>query len=211
MSSGIRNASRILLVALAILVALPATAAHAQERTHRFATLSLWDPISTNADREATTNLRIALIQSYVYGVRGLDITGIAGQLGGDIEGVQITGIYSHVKGGGRGLVFAGFGSYMGDAFTGGQGSLVLNFNRGRFRGLQYSGIANFTADGMSGFQEDVPRFHIAMDHAPLMGKLQSIGGLASDAYGLFQGKLLLALQARPQVLPLHEGHDEIE
>jgi len=142
-----------MMVALAVLVALPVTAAHAQERTHRFATLSLWDPISTNADREATTSLRIALIQSYVYGVRGLDITGIASQLGGDIEGVQLTGIYSHVKGGGRGLVLAGFGSYMGEAFTGGQGSFVLNFNRGRFRGLQYSGLANFTADGMSGIQ----------------------------------------------------------
>jgi hypothetical protein len=141
------------LVAITLAMTLPIGAAHAQERPHRFATLSLWDPISTNADREATTSLRIALIQSNIHSVKGLDITGIAGQLGGDLEGVQFTGIYSHVSGGGRGATFAGFGSYMGEAFTGVQAAGILNFNHGRFKGLQYSSLANFTADGMSGFQ----------------------------------------------------------
>ena len=131
MSSGNRFVLRLFLVAITLAMTLPIGAAHAQERPHRFATLSLWDPISTNADREATTSLRIALIQSNIHSVKGLDITGIAGQLGGDLEGVQFTGIYSHVSGGGRGATFAGFGSYMGEAFTGVQAA--DSTKRGKF------------------------------------------------------------------------------
>ena len=152
-------ASRMLVALPLVIVVLasfgaPAQAqAQAQERPHKFATLSLWDPVSTNSDREASTNLRIALIQSYVHSVRGLDITGVASQLGGDIKGVQLTGIYSHIEGGGRGAVLSGFASNMGGEFTGLNASLVMSLNRARFSGLQISGLANFTTGGFSGFQ----------------------------------------------------------
>jgi hypothetical protein len=140
-------------VALSLILALFAPNAQAQEASHRFLTLSLWDPISTNRDRDTTTNLRFAVIQSYVHSVRGLDVTGIASQLGGDLQGVQLTGAYSHIVGGGRGVVLAGFGSHIARKFTGLQAGLIMNFNRERLVGLQYSGLANFTSGGISGLQ----------------------------------------------------------
>lgn len=150
--SARRPALRVLL-SVPLLLGLLGTVAEARERPHRFATLSLWDPVSTTRDREATTNLRLAIVQSYVHEVRGLDITGIAGQLGGDLKGVQFTGIYSHINGGGKGAVMAGAASFIGDDFTGVQASLLMNLNRGHFRGLQYSSLANFAAGRISGLQ----------------------------------------------------------
>ena len=153
MSARRRFTARCAVVALPLLLLCLGNNAGAQERPHRFATLALWDPISTNADREATTNLRLALVQSYVHSVRGLDITGVASQLGGDLHGVQLTGVYSHVGGGGRGLLAAGFASHVQGAFTGGQATLVMNYNRDHFRGVQWSGLLNFTSGGFSGLQ----------------------------------------------------------
>ena len=101
------SAARALLagLAIAILSGLAPVDAGADDGPTRFATLSLFDPITTSRDRDTTSRLRLAIIESHLKSVRGLDITGIAGSLSGEFKGVQATGIYSHIGGEVTGLV----------------------------------------------------------------------------------------------------------
>ena len=147
------NAGRALLLGLSALLGLLPAGASAEEGPHRFLTLSLFDPVTTTQDRNTTSNFRLAIIESHLEGVRGLDLTGIAGALSGDLKGLQATGIFSHIEGQATGIVATGVVSRVDGEFRGLQFSGIANFDGGQMRGIQFAGVLNFTTGGFRGLQ----------------------------------------------------------
>jgi hypothetical protein len=149
------SAGRVLLtgLAIAILAGLLPVGAAAEEGPHRFVTLSLFDPVTTSQDRNTTSNFRLAIIESHLRSVRGLDITGIAGVLEGELKGIQATGIYSNIEGPVTGIVATGIVSNVVGEFRGLHVAGIGNFNQAEFRGIQFAGVLNFTSGGFTGLQ----------------------------------------------------------
>jgi hypothetical protein len=160
----------------------PATVA-AEEGPHRFMTLSLFDPVTTSRDRNTTSNFRLAIIESHLKSVRGLDITGIAGVLDGELKGIQATGIYSHIEGPVTGVVASGIASHVVGEFRGIHVAGIANFNRDEFRGIQFAGVINFSSSGFKGLQWSST---LNMNDGPATG--WQLGSVANVANGHFVG-----------------------
>lgn len=130
-----------------------ATGASAEEHPHRFATFSLFDPITTTQDRNTISNFRLAVIESHLHGVHGLDLVGISSTLSGDVSGLQAVGIYSQIGGNAKGIILAGFASHVDGEFRGIQASGIANLTDGPGRGIQLAGVLNFSESEFRGFQ----------------------------------------------------------
>ena len=141
------------LTLLVCLVVFHSGGASAQQHPHRFATFTLFDPLTTSPDRRTVSNFRLALIESHLHSVHGLDVVGAVSTLSGDVRGLQLTGLYSHVGGEGHGVLLSGGASHVVGEFRGIHASLLANMSRGRSSGLQFAGVLNFSAGDFRGLQ----------------------------------------------------------
>lgn len=120
---------------------------------HQPVNLSLFYPVSTNRTPDVATNLRLNLLYGRLAAVRGLDLTAGVSVLDEGLGGVQVTGLYSHLKGDFTGLQITGLGNFVQGRSQGVQIAGLLNYDRGEFAGLQTAGLMNFTEQGFRGVQ----------------------------------------------------------
>jgi len=100
-----------------------------------------------------STNFRLNVLYGRVGALRGVDITGVAGRVHGDVRGLQVTGVVSLVSGTSRGASVTGILNYSGGDVRGLQFSGLMNYGRGNFHGLQFASLFNFVEKDFSGIQ----------------------------------------------------------
>lgn len=163
----------------------PAHAGPDGDRPHRFATFTLFDPLTTTGDRSSTSNFRLALVESHLHSVRGLDLVGVASTLSGDVAGLQLVGIYSHVGGDARAIALTGVASHVVGDSRGLRAAGVANVTRGSGSGLQLAGVLNFSAGEFTGLQWSAG---VNMNDAAGQGwQLSSVANVSNGHYAGLQ------------------------
>lgn len=158
-------------------------AALAQDHPRRFATFCLFDPLTTTPDRDTVSNFRLALIESHLHGVHGIDLVGAVSTLSGDMRGLQLVGLYSHVGGRGRGILLSGVASHVVGEFRGIHASGLANMSRSRSSGLQFAGVLNFSAGDFRGVQ-----WSLALNMNDSRGSGWQLSSVANVSNGDFTG-----------------------
>ena len=74
-----------------------------------------------------------------------------------------------------------------------------------------YLGDSEIPHQGMTRLEEDVLGFYIPVHKPVFVGVLEGIADLPCDADRLIERKAGLPVEAGPEGLALHEGHDEVE
>ncbi|HEU4941325.1 MAG TPA: hypothetical protein VFT97_06865 [Candidatus Eisenbacteria bacterium] len=170
----------IALFSLALAALAPAASAAPAKKP---VVLSILYPISTNRDPNVATSVHLSLLYGRVGSVDGLGIHGLATLTGGDVQAVQLTGVYSQIYGKARGIHLTGVASYvMGDE-SGIHVTGIANVTRGKLRGVQWAGLVNMAGKGMSGIQA-TGLFNLA-DGA---GRGVQLAGAGNAAGGSFDG-----------------------
>jgi hypothetical protein len=138
---------------LSILLFGIATPSNAQTVEHKPVNLSFVYPLSTNSTPDVSTSFRLSLLYGRLHSIRGLDLNLGVSLLHGDMQGLQLTGLYSQIEGDLKG-VSLGFGpAYVKGNAQGIQMSVLPNLVMGEFEGFQYSTLFNFLAGDLSGAQ----------------------------------------------------------
>jgi len=127
--------------------------ARAQSIPHRPVTLSFVYPLSTNRTPDVDSSFRLSLLYGRQHAVRGLDLNLGASLLSGDMNGVQLTGLYSQIGGDLEGLALGLGPTYVRGDVEGVEMSLFPNVVTGGFRGLQYSWMINLVQGETAGAQ----------------------------------------------------------
>lgn len=153
------------------------------ESGHHPVNLSLLYPISTNRDRDVSTNFRLSLLYGRVGAVRGVDLNGGVAVTGGSFRGVQVTGLYSETGGDFRGFSGTAGVSYLARDGRGVQLAGLSNFDRGRFVGVQYAWFLNFTEKGFSGAQ-----LSTTVNLSDADGRYVQVAGVGNVSAGSFGG-----------------------
>lgn len=115
--------------------------------------LSLFHPVSTNSDPDASANLALSVFQSRIGTLRGIGIHPVVSMVGGSVRGVQATGVYSRISGPLRGIALTGAITSVGGEVRGLQTAGLANFDGAGFRGIQISGVLNSVSGDMGGMQ----------------------------------------------------------
>jgi hypothetical protein len=145
-----------LILAALVLGTIWGTGHAGEKRPNHPVNLSLFYPISTNGNREISTNFRLNLFYGELGDIRGIDLTGIGGHTYGDVVGFQVCGFYSHIEGDLRGVSIVGATNYVKSNAAGFQYACLVNFIRGDFTGFQMSNLFNYVEGSMSGAQANL-------------------------------------------------------
>ena len=135
------------------------------------AQVSIVYPLGTNGKQSPynTYNFSLNLLTGKIGGLRGMEISGLYGQVernllgvqvaglgnvvGGGMNGMQISGLASIIGAGAKGMQVAGITNIIGTGMTGIQVSGITNIVGDEMKGLQVSGIANIVGDEVKGLQ----------------------------------------------------------
>ncbi|MGH7724981.1 MAG: hypothetical protein ACREOU_06085 [Candidatus Eiseniibacteriota bacterium] len=115
--------------------------------------LSLFHPVSTNPDPNASANFALSVFHSRIGSLNGLGLHPIVSTVGGQATGVQIVGAYSRVGGAFKGVMLTGAIASVGDDVRGLQTAGIGNFVEGGFGGIQTAGVLNAVAGDFGGLQ----------------------------------------------------------
>ncbi len=142
-----------ILVSLLVVMLVCTGLAYAAHPPHHPGSLQLFHPIATSPDPETSTNVRLSLFYGRSGHIHGLDASAVASITGGDFTGLQLTGLYSGVKGSFKGVSFNfGVQNHLAPA-TGVQFTGLANFHQDFFAGAQFAGSLNYTRKGFVGAQ----------------------------------------------------------
>lgn len=150
-----RNLLRTLTLTLAVafILANPASSAAQGTPPHQFISLQLLHPVATSSHPDASTNFRLSFLYGRSGRVNGLDLNLVAGATSGEVTGLAMSSLLNRV-GGAFGGVAATFGV---NNMRGGSGGVQLaglsNWNEEAFTGFQLAGVLNYTDHGFAGAQ----------------------------------------------------------
>lgn len=117
-----------------------------------FMTVGIINPLSSNLMRPDTTMVNISLIGNRLGSVKALNICGISALTEGDAQGMQLSLVYSHIRGNMKGVNFSTFNVVNREGR--GWQSGVFNFLGRSYRGVQGAAFVNFVGGGFIGYQQ---------------------------------------------------------
>ncbi|MGH7724978.1 MAG: hypothetical protein ACREOU_06070 [Candidatus Eiseniibacteriota bacterium] len=116
--------------------------------------LSLFHPLSTNSDPNASAVLALSLVQSRIGALNGIGAHPVVSQVSDHAYGAQFAGVYSRVSGPVKGLTVSFFGlNSVGGSVDGAQLSGIVNLVESDMGGVQFAGTVNSVRGNLNGIQ----------------------------------------------------------
>ncbi len=145
---------------LVVMVLVPATVSVAAEQSHhpyvyRPVSMSFVPGFSTNGpgSRYFRSNLSLNIIGGELGQVEGVELGGVFNIDEADVYGYQGAGVFNIIGGGFGGVQQAGVFNIVGNGFTGAQMAGAANVVGGDFVGVQMAGAVNIVGNGFAGAQ----------------------------------------------------------
>jgi len=119
------------------------------------AQVSIVYPIGTNGRQSPhhLYNFSFNFLTGKIGGLRGMEISGLFGQVERNLLGLQVAGLGNVVGGGMNGMQVSGLANIIGNGATGLQISGLTNITGNRMQGIQVTGLTNIAGEGMNGMQ----------------------------------------------------------
>ena len=125
----------------------------AQQSSHSV-NLSIWDPFATLPfSHHQPVWFSLGLPESKISSLQGFSFNLFNGINYGEMNGIQIAGIYSRIDSTAKGFSFAGLYNIQRGPFTGLATSGLMNINRWSLHGMQASAIQNIEITDLEGIQ----------------------------------------------------------
>ncbi len=115
--------------------------------------LSLFHPVSTNSDPNASATFAASVFQSRIGRLHGIGLHPLVSSVDGPATGVQVTGIFNRITGPVDGLLVTGGIASAGENLRGIQAAGLGHFGQGSVQGLQVAGVVNSMRGDLRGFQ----------------------------------------------------------